>query len=94
MSYQKRMDEMVGMHVAEFQLEYSLSKQLAKYRSHTSMPYGYPVEVYRPMHGCDRPRYRAFIARNGGKLSNGVPRILRSRLIDQYILGVYNPINA
>lgn len=94
MSYQKKIDEMVGKHVAEFQLEFSLSKKLAKYETQTSMPYGYPVEVYRPMHVCNRPRCRAFIARNGGNLSNGVPWILRTRLMDQYILGVYNPIHA
>ena len=94
MSYQKKIDEMVGKHVAEFQLEISLSRQLADQGTDNSLPYGYPVEVYRPMHVSIRPRRRRFIARKGGKLSNGVPKILRTRLIDQYILGVYNPIQA
>ncbi len=94
MSYQKKMDEMVGKHVAEFQLEFSLSRQLAEHGTDTALPYGYPVEVYRPMHVCNRPRCRRIIARNGGRLSNGVPRILRNRLNGQYILGVYNPIHA
>jgi len=85
---------MVGKHVAEFQVEFILSRQLAQHVSNTSMPYDYPIGVYRPMHICSRPKRKRFIARNSGKLSNGVPKILRAQLIDQYILGVYNPAQA
>ncbi len=94
MSYQKRIDDMVGKHVAEFQVEFTLARQLAQHVNNTAMPYGYPIEVYRPMHICSRPKRRRFIARSGGILSNGVPKILRTQLIDQYILGVYNPVHA
>jgi len=94
MSYQKKIDDMVGKHVAEFQLECTLSRQLAQHVNNTAMPYGYPIRVYRPMHICSRPKRRRFIACNGGILSNGVPKILRAQLINQYILGVYNPVLA
>ncbi len=94
MSYQKKIDEMVGKHIAEFQLEFSLSRQLVEQVTDISLPYGYPVGVYHPMHVRKRPHCKRFIACNGGTLSNGVPKILGTRLIDQYILGVYNPIHA
>ena len=91
MSYQKKIDEMVGKHVAEFQLEISLAKQMEGLKTTPKMPYGYPIEVYRPKHICKVPHVKRFIARTGGTLSNGVPRILRAELVGQYILGIYNP---
>ncbi len=94
MAYEKRIDEMVGQHVAQFQIELSLARQmhgLKGNRKVASMPYGYPVRVYRPRHICRVPQVRAFVARTGGKLSNGVPRVLRTEFLGDYILGVYNP---
>jgi len=94
MSYQARIDEMVGQHVAEFQIELSLAKKMAGYRSPPSMPYGYPTSVYRPMHVCRAPKFKRFIALTGGTLSNGVPRVLSADMVDQYVLGVYNPVRS
>ncbi len=79
MSYQKKIDGMVGKHVAEFQLGFSLSRQLAEQGTAISMPYGYPVGVYRPTHVCKRPHSKRFIASNVGTMSNGVPKILQTR---------------
>ena len=91
MSYQKKIDEMVGTHVAEFQAELSLAKKLEGHDYRPAMPYGYPLAVYRPMHICKTPQVKHFIARTGGKLSNGVPKVLRHELVGGYILGIYNP---
>ena len=95
MSYEKRIDEMVGHHLAEFQTELTLAQRLADRMQDEDrapvMPYGYPVRIYRPLHICRTPKVRQFIARHGGTLSNGVPRILGMELVGQYTLGVYNP---
>ena len=91
MSYQKRIDEMVGKHVAEFEMERALARQLRGSNGNAPMPYGYPTAVYHPMHVCKLAHVRRFIAKTGGTLSNGVPRVLRSEQLDGYILGVYNP---
>ena len=94
MSYEKRIDEMVGQHLAEFQRELSLAKQLGSQLRNgekVPMPYGYPIAVYRPTHICRLPQFKRFIARTGGKLSNGVPRVLGMQLDGQYIRGIYNP---
>ncbi len=95
MSYEKRIDEMVGHHLAEFQTELTLAQRLAERMKGKGeapvMPYGYPVGIYRPLHICRTPKVRQFIAHHGGTLSNGVPRILGMELVGQYILGAYNP---
>ena len=91
MSYQKKIDEMVGKHVADFQMELTLARKMAGSNNPPPMPYGYPIAVYRPLHVCKVPQVRRFIAHTGGKLSNGVPRILRTELVGEYILGIYNP---
>ena len=82
---------MVGKHVAEFELECALARKIGGAQSPTPMPYGYPLAVYRPMHICKLAQVKRFIARTGGTLSNGVPRVLRTEQVGQYILGVYNP---
>lgn len=91
MSYQKRIDDMVGKHVAEFELERTLARQLKRSDRTTPMPYGYPLAVYRPMHVCKLAHVKQFIAKTGGTLSNGVPRVLRAEWVGQNLLGVYNP---
>lgn len=91
MTYQSRIEEMVGKHIAGFQQELTTAKHasgLLKYGS--SMPYGYPPAVYHPMHFCKTPVVRQFIAKTGGLISNGVPRALRTQMIGNYILGTYN----
>ena len=94
MSYETKIDELVGKHLAEFQREVTLAKTLSTLRKVPPMPYGYPMAVYRPLHVCRVPQVRQFIARTGGKLSNGVPRVLRTEMVDQYLLGTYNPAHA
>ena len=95
MSYETRIDEMVGKHVAGFQLELSLARQMnacARRSTTPDMPYGYPVAVYRPLHVCRVPEVKQFIRRTGGRLSNGVPRVLRMEFVGENILGIYNPL--
>ena len=94
MSYQKKIDEMVGQHVAEFQLELTLARRMAGSGAIPSMPYGYPLAVYRPMHVCRRTQIRRFVATRGGKSSNGVPKSLRTLFVGQYLLGIYNPMRT
>jgi hypothetical protein len=92
MSYETRIDELVGRHLAEYQREITLAKGLSTVKRVPPMPYGYPIRVYRPMHVCRIPQVKRFIARTGGTLSNGVPRVLRTELAEQqYPLGIYNP---
>ena len=98
MAYEKRVDELVGRHVSQFQLEYCLSRQMKGLRGDHKvpppMPYGYPIAVYRPMHICHTrkaPEVHKVTDRSGGKLSNGVPRVLSMDFVGEYILGVYNP---
>lgn len=94
MSYQTRVEDLVGEHVARFQAELSLARQMLESSRKNPMPYGYPVGVYRPLHLCKAPQFRAFIARNGGCLSNGVPRVLRGQWQGDFLLGIYNPAVA
>jgi hypothetical protein len=95
MSYQKKIEEMVGEHVAIFQQEYSLAREMAGLtRKGPAMPYGYPLAVYRPIHFCKIPQVRHFIARTGGCLSNGVPRVLSMDFVDNHLLGIYNRRSA
>lgn len=82
---------MVGKHVAEFELERALVRKIRSAQSNTPMPYGYPLAVYRPMHICKLAQVRRFIAKTGGTMSNGVPRVLRAEQVGQYLLGIYNP---
>lgn len=92
MSYETRVDDMIGKHVAHFQNEMTLAKLMAHCKKKTqSMPYGYPIAVYRPLHVCRSPEVRQFVTRTGGRLSNGVPKVLGMEIVKQYALGAYNP---
>jgi hypothetical protein len=92
MSYQTRVDEMVGKHVAEFQQELSLAAGMRGCAEKScQMPYGYPLRVWCPLHICRSPQVRRFVPKPGGNLSNGVPVVLRLRLAGDYVLGLYNP---
>ena len=90
MSYQKKIEEMVRTHVAEFQTKYTLAKKLEGHEYRPAMPYGYPMSIYRPIHICKIPQVRRFIAHTGGMLGNGVPRVVSMELVGEYPLGVYN----
>lgn len=92
MSYETRVDDMIGKHAAHFQNEMTLAKLMSQYKKKPqAMPYGYPMGVYHPMHACRSPEVTRFVARTGGRLSNGVPKVIGMEMVDQYILGLYNP---
>ena len=91
MSYEVKLDEMVGKHVAEFQAELTLARQMGGLDSTPPMPYGYPVQLYHPHHTVLRPHATRLIPRSHGKLSNEVPWVLALEVVDNQILGVYNP---
>ncbi len=91
MSYAVKADELVGKHVAEYQVELTLAGLFGRYDNTPILPYGYPVGVYRPLHICKTPQVKKFVARTGGRLSNGVPRVLGMALVNNYALGLYNP---
>lgn len=90
MSYQTRIEDMIGKHVAEYQQERICASNMPTVQNGPRLPYGYPVGVYHPMHICRMPAIKHFIARTGGRLSNGVPRVLGAEFVDGYPLGVYN----
>jgi hypothetical protein len=90
-SYQQRIEEMIGKHIGCFQTELTLANELASHKRRPSLPYGYPPGVYRPLHLCNIPQYRQFVSQTGGCLSNGVPRVLSAEWHDGSLLGVYNP---
>jgi len=92
MSYATRVDEMVGKHVAEFQQELTLARVMhGCLKKPCPMPYGYPLRVWCPHHICRSPEVKRFTPRPIGRLSNGVPTILRLRLAGDYVLRLYNP---
>jgi len=66
MSYQKKIDDMVGAHVAEYQLKFTVAKELEGCPYKPAMPYGYPLTVYKPMHTCLIPQPKPFHAHTGG----------------------------
>ena len=95
MSYETRIDEMVGQHVKVFQDEVTLAKTMESHaRAGSAMPYGYPIAVYCPRHICRIPRKTKYVARDRDKLSNGVPKVLAMEIVNQYLLGLYNPMHA
>ncbi len=83
---------MIGKHVAEFQHELTLAKVMRGcLRKTCPMPYGYPLRVYSPHHVCRSHKVNRFLPRSSGKLSNGVPMILRLKFAGDHLLGIYNP---
>lgn len=94
MTYEKRIDELVGQHVKSFVAELSRARAMGALmakRKVLPMPYGYPIRVYRPMHICRAQTVRTDRPLRETPLSNGVPSALRTRFVGHYILGVYNP---
>ncbi len=94
MSYATRVDEWVGKHVPLFQQELSLAKTMRDcLEKPCPMPYGYPLRVWCPRYVRRSPQAKRFVPRVRGRLSNGIPPMLRLRLSDGYVLGLYNPRN-
>jgi hypothetical protein len=92
MSYQTKLDQMVGKHVADFLLELSVAKQLQECDFAPPMPYGYPSGIYHPRVARKAPYVNRILSSPAGKMSNGVPWVLGMDLVNQYTLGVYNPV--
>ena len=84
----------MGKHVAEFQWELSAAKKFQRPGPEPRLPYGYPESAYHPVYVLHMPQVRHFIAHTGGRLSNGVPKVLSMELVDEYPLGAYNPPHA
>lgn len=91
MSYEVKKDEMVGKHVAEFQAELTLAKTLKGMGKQPVMPYGYPVELYHPYHAVMLPKQTEVKHHDHEKLSNDVPWVLGMEVVDDNVIGVYNP---
>ena len=91
MSYETRIDQMVGKHVADFQTEVSAAKKLQEMKAAPQLWYGYAAGVYRRRSSARLPQVSQRRVHPVGKLSNGVPWLLSLDLVDQYALGLYNP---
>lgn len=91
MSYEVKKDEMIGRHVAEFQAELTLAKHLRGLKSGPPMPYGYPVRLYHPHHRVILPKNTEFTHHEHTSLSNHVPWAVSMALVDDNVVGIYNP---
>jgi hypothetical protein len=83
---------LVAKHIADFQLEISVAKQLQECKFAPPMPNGYPFGVYQPKDARKVPHVNRILHSPAGKMSNGVPWILGMGLVNQYTLGLYNPV--
>lgn len=92
MSYETRIDKMVGKHVADFQTEISAANKLQEIRAVPQLWYGYAAGVYRRKASASLPRMSRKFVHPVGKMSNGVPWLLSMNLVDQHVLGLYNPV--
>jgi hypothetical protein len=93
MSYESKLDQLIGERIAEYEDEQLLKRKLASCLedSAVTMCSGYPCAVYHPKSISHLPEANHFIFRLEGLLSNGVPKILGVDMVDGYPLGVYNP---
>lgn len=95
MSYETRVDNLIAHHIAEYEAERRLAnlwQGLPRASSPAKhMPYGYPLRVYRPCHICHSRKTGDFDRDGYRRLSNGVPWVLAMELVDNYVLGLYNP---
>ena len=94
MSYEARIDQMVGKHVAHLQTEISAAKKLREIKAASQLWYGYAAGVYRRRASACLPRVSPRLVHPVGKMSNGVPWVLSMNLVDQYTLGFYNPVRT
>lgn len=92
MTYENTVDELVSNFVAEFQRELITARNIDTYLDNEipKLINGYPDAVYHPEKKRELVSTQ-FIARTGGRLSNGVPRVLSAEIINGYPLGVYLP---
>jgi hypothetical protein len=93
MTYENKVDELVSNFVAEFQRELITARNIETYLDNEipKLLTGYPDAVYHPREKREPVISTQFIARTGGRLSNGVPRVLSAEIINDYPLGVYLP---
>jgi hypothetical protein len=93
MTYENKVDELVSNFVAEFQRELITARNIEIYLDNEipKLLNGYPAAVYHPKEKREPVTSTQFIARTGGHLSNGVPRVLSAKIIHDYPLGVYLP---
>jgi hypothetical protein len=92
MSYETRIDQMIGKHVADFQTEISAAKKMQEIKAASRLWYGYAAGVYRQRASARLPQVSRRFVHPVGKMSNGVPWLLSLNLADQYALGLYNPL--
>lgn len=92
MTYQSRIEELIGQHIAEYQDGVSLKNKMAGYlHDPPPMPYGYLTAVYHPMNFQPPRNTRYRSSKFSRTLSNGVPRAISTELVNGYLLGIYNP---
>jgi hypothetical protein len=93
MSYESRLDQLIGERIAEYEDEQLLKRKFASYLEHPAIPMcqGYPASVYHPKSISHQPEATPIIVHLEGVLSNGVPKILSVDMVGGYPLGVYNP---
>jgi hypothetical protein len=91
MSYEKKVDDLVAQYIARYQEEQTMVKEMAEAMGKPAMAHGYPARIYHPSRLCQVPRFRNFISRSGGCLSNGVPWVLGTHVHNGSLLGIYNP---
>ena len=93
MSYESKLDQLIGERIAEYMDEQLLKRKLASCMEEcgVSMCSGYPCSVYHPKSIHHVPEATHFVLHPGGSLSNGVPRVLSGDVVGGYPLGVYNP---
>ena len=94
MSYETSIDQMVGKHVADIQTELSAAKKLQELKTASRLWYGYAAGVYRRNVGKRLPQVSRKPVHPVGKMSNGVPWLLSLDLVNQYALGLYNPVRC
>lgn len=93
MSYESKLERLIRERIAEYEDERLLKRKMKACLDNSVVPMclGYPCSVYHPSSLHHTPETTDFIFKPGGKLSNGVPKVLSGDLVGGYPLGVYNP---
>jgi hypothetical protein len=93
MSYESKLDKLIGERLAEYLDEQLLRHKLDAFMEQEAaqLTCGYPASVYHPKSLQQVPESKQFIIKPGGRLSNGVPKVLSGDIVDGYPLGLYNP---
>lgn len=92
MSYESKLDKLIGERIAEYEDEQLLKRKLESFLEDcpVAMCAGYPSSIYHPKSLHHSPKATHFIFQTGGTLSNGVPKVLSGDVVGGYPLGVYN----